>query len=302
MLAHLYIIPQSFFNNANFNAEQIEAKVHALSQDVIRITNYKDDNKLFTNYSEIYPVQFYLTHTVGDFLCKPSEIKQSVDRDLVNAFLKIFEKSDDTTFTSTEVLDLLTENDETLCHAIIAFHPIADVTEEAQVIYGLEGWYKFRRHFLAKFPNNTTFIDECVKYFPQLFFHEDNRTTVTRILPDFSKSIVKNLGHLNDTFTTYKFRKFDNETIKYDTFTQECKLEAPAASKDLNDAKKVLTYQFSDNLGEPKDVICYPHLRLSKSNDADDVTFYHHRIYFHEGFSDVAKGKILIGHIGLHRQ
>jgi len=315
MEAHLYIIAESFQNNNNFSTNEIEEKVKRLAEDFRIINRYSSSNKLFTDFATILPVIFHSTFTIEDFLYRPGELKKIIDRDVVDSIQNIFQKTSNTTFSSKEIIeDLLPIHDETLCHGLIAFHEINNVPIEAQLIYGIDSWYKFRRYFLGLYPNKDRFIDECSIYFPNLFFHERNKIKVLDIIDDFSKSILKHLTVLNDTFFYYKEKTFDNESVKYQTLTSECNLEADAASKDNNDAKDNLTYGFTNKNKKEEKITCYPHLRLCRSdNYPGDSSYYQHRIYFHEGIntvfdeygnekvSEIQNGKILIGHIGRHR-
>lgn len=314
MEAHLYIIAESFQNNSNFSTNEIEEKVKRLAEDIRIINKYSNSNKLFTDFATIYPVIFYSTFTVEDFLCRPREVKKVLDRDVVDSLQNIFQKATNTTFSSEEIIEgLLPLHDKTICHGLIAFHNIDKVSVEVQLIYGIDRWYKFRRYFLGLYTNEETFIDECSIYFPHLFFHERNKTKVLDILEDFSKSILKHLAVLNDTFFYYKDKTFENESIKYQTLTSECNLEADAASKDNNDAKDNLTFEFINKNKKGEKITCYPHLRLCRSDKyPGDSYYYQHRLYFHEGINtvydengnekvcEIQNGKILIGHIGKH--
>jgi len=303
MQAHFYILAESFQSNSNYTDLQIEEKVKRLAEDVVVLNKNSTTNKLFANYNAVYPLKFHSTYTIEDFLCKPHEVKKSVDRDVVNALRNTFEKASNTSITSQEVIDtLLLWHDNEVCLGLIAFHKVEGIAEEVQLIYGIDGWYKFRRHFLGLHPHADNFIDECSKYFPNLFFHQRNKATVESILTDFSINILKHLGFLNDKFFTYKKRTFQNETVKYQTLTSECNLEADAASKDNNDAKDELTFEFSNDEGKIESITCYPHLRLCRSdNYPGDGHYYQHRIYFHEGIATIQNSNILIGHIGTHR-
>jgi hypothetical protein len=314
MEAHLYIIPESFQNNTDFSINEIEDKVKRLAEDIRIINKYSNSNKLFTDFASIYPVIFHSTFTIEDFICRPRDVKKVIDRDVVDSIQNIFQKANDAAFSSEEIIEvLLPLHDETTCHGLIAFHTVDNVPDEVQLIYGIDSWYKFRRHFLGLYPDMETFIDECFIYYPNLFFHKRNKVQVHEILNDFSKSILKHLAVLNDTFFYYKDKTFDNESIKYQTLTSECNLEADAASKDTNDAKDKLSFTFIDKNNKEKKITCYPHLRLCRSdNYPGDSSYYQHRIYFHEGVNtvldeykkekvcEIQDGKILIGHIGRH--
>lgn len=303
MIAQLYIIPESFEHNNLYSITEIEFKVKRLSEDIQKINQYSKSNKINVNYTILYPTQFISNYTIEDVLFNPSQLKQLVDRDVINALQNIFQKASNTDITTQEIVEtLLPWNDKDTCHGIITFHEIENIPNSNQLIYGIDNWYKFRRHFLGLYPNQETFIEECSIYFPNIFFHENNKSSIRAILANFSVSIVKHLGILNDTFYTYKNRSFNNESKKYETLTIECNLQSPAASKDNNDAKESLTFDFKDDKGDIKEITCYPHLRLSRSDNPNDSQFYFHRIYFHEGKESIQKNKILIGHIGLHRK
>lgn len=303
MIAHLYIMAESFSHNANFSNNEIEEKIKRLAEDLVLINKYKDTNRLYTNYDEIYPVVFYEIYTVFDFICRPQELRSvGIDRDVINALQNIFQKTESIKITSAEVREeILNWTDDENCYGIVAFHEVDGIDENYQIIYGIDGWYKFRRYFLSVYPHDVEFyIDECVKYFPRLTFHPRNRNTIRDIFPDFVKSVIKHLGYLNDIFYNYRYRSFENESQKYKTLSIECQLEEYAASKDRNAAKETLTFDFYDSDSNIIKIICYPHLRLCKADSPGDSRYYQNRIYFHEGFPNVSNGNILIGHIGGH--
>jgi len=305
MNAHLYLMAESFSSNFMFNTSEIEEKVKRLAEDVKVINKYKETNKLYTNYNDIYPQIFYLNFTVSDFICRPRELREcGVDRDIINALQNILEKSESTNITSAEVREeLFNWNDEENCHGLIAFHSVIGIENSFQVIYGIDSWYKFRRHFLAINPKNEEFyINECEKYFPNLTFHQRNKVTLKDIFEDFSTNVLKHLGYLNDVFYTYRARPFPNESVKYQTFSIECQLEEYAAPKDKKVSKEVLTFDFIDSTNQSISITCYPHLRLCRSDKSGDTNYYQNRIYFHEGIPTISKGNILIGHIGKHRK
>jgi hypothetical protein len=305
MIAHFYLMAESFKKNGELSNSDIEEKIKRLSEDVALIYKYKETNKLYTNYDDLYPQIFYKTYTVEKIICNPQELKNiGVDGDVIHSLQLIIERSNETSCTSQEVIDeLLNWNDSKNCHGMIAFHQIDNLDDNFQIIYGIDGWYKFRRFFLGKYPENSNFfIEECKLYFPNLYFHLQNKYSVNKILQSFSKSIVKHLGFLNDVFYTYRAKTFINESEKYRTFSIECNLEEYAASKDDNLAKDKLTYHFLDKDNNDILITCYSHLRLCRSDNNGDTKYYTNRIYFHEGIPNIEKGNILIGHIGKHRE
>jgi len=302
MTAHFYLMAESFANNNQYTTIQIEEKIMRLSEDVQLINKHSNTNKLYTNYLEIYPQLFYAEYTVEEFICNVTKLKnEGVDRDVLNAFQKIIQKSQTTTFTSNEVIsDLVDMTDEDNCHGIIAFHTIQGLQNNLQVIYGIDGWFQFRRHYLGLYPKNENFfMDECSKYFPNIVFHQNNRATIGAILDDFPKKIVYYLTALNDRF------RESEDGIRHRTqvlthFSGNCSLDAIASLEGKASRKLDFTFEFKDDKDKQQKVCCEPHIKLCKSDLAGDNTYYKYRIYFHEGIEDIDNNKILVGHIGEH--
>jgi hypothetical protein len=301
MIAHFYLLAESFQNNANLRNSDIEDKIKRFAEDVILIRKYKETNKLYVNYNEIYPQVFYSHYTVETFICMPQMLKQNgIDRDVISALQNILNKSEETKITSQEVKEvLLSWIDENNCHGLIAFHQIDELDEHLQVIYGINGWYKFRRYFLGKYPKNGNFfINECIKYFPDLYFHDRNKQTIKSILNDCSIKIIYHLSALNDKFRGC-IENGLNRTQTLERFSISAKLDETATLEGNAEKKEKLTFQFRNDSGVNEDVCCEPHLKLCYS-DFNNSYSNNRRIYFHEGKSNIQNGRILIGHIGTH--
>ncbi len=300
MIAHFYLMAESFAKNAELANEIIEERVKQLSQDAILIYKHKETNKLYTSYTDLYPQVFYQTYTVQDFVCTPQELKeQGVDRDIINSLQKILDKSSATTISSKEVInELLNWNDTDNCHGIIAFHQIPDLEESLQIVYGLNDWYEFRRHYLSLYPKNEAFfIDECVNYFPSLFFHTRNKTTVGAILKSSAKKIIHHLSELNDKYNTCRTSPYSRvETLK--RFNSTCHFDQDASVEGDINRKSKLSWEFTTSSGLQEKIYCELHLKLLLDDSGKVST--DRRIYFHEGRPTIANGKILIGHIGDH--
>lgn len=303
MVAHFYLLAESFSNNDKFSITEIENKIRRFAEDIRLINSHKETNILYINYEDIYPQIFYDKYSVFDFICNGyGLIKQGlVDRDVVNAFLSIVQKAEETTFTSVEVIkELFNWVDENNCHGLIAFHKVDNLDDNLQIVYGRDGWYKFRRHFLGQFPlNEDFFIDECAKYFPGLFFHLRNKDSIKAIFTDCPKKIIYHLSALNDKFRDSQQPGL-NRTQVLERFSIEARLDEEASLKGDADRKNDFTFEFVNNKGDIEKVCCEPHLKLCYS-DINSSYSTNRRIYFHEGVPHICGGRILIGHIGSHR-
>jgi hypothetical protein len=300
MVAEFYILTESFIKNPDFTKDEIESKTKSLAQDFVRIKKYKDTNQLYV-HPDIYNVNFIENSSLSDLLFNNDGANGKLDRDVRLALKKIIIESKVTNCTSQEVIEiLLPEHDENRCHGLIGFNTIDHVEPKYQIVYNLNGWFQFRRHYLGLYPKNENFfINECVKYFPNLEFHEKNRTTVGAILGNFSKKIVYHLTALND-----RFRESENG-VRHRTqvlahFSGNCSLDETATLEGNAKRKPDFTFEFMDDEKNTQKVCCEPHMKLCKSDLKGDSTYHQHRIYFHEGFEKVSNNKILVGHIGEH--
>ncbi len=308
MIAHFYLMSESFANNVIFSLDEIEEKIKRLAEDVSLILQHRESNKFYSNTEDLYPQIFYSTYTIQDFICNSAELKnKGVDRDVINALNQIINISDHTTITTKEVREeMLSWINESECHGILAFHEIDGVDDSIQVIYGIDGWYKFRRYFLSLYPGNGDFfIDECGKYFPNLFFHQRNKTTASYLLSDSCKKLVNYLTDLNDNYVLAKTTPYTRiETLR--RFNSMCSFDRPASDEGNSGSKKKSkikdrdSFFFKDKNGDDKYVCCDLHLKILK----DDIGKISNdrRVYFNEGNLDIQNGKILIGHIGYHLQ
>lgn len=299
MIAELYIVAESFANNVDFTTSEIESKIKSLANDFVCIRKYKDTNVIFV-HPDIYSVDFINGVLLSDLLYDSMIAKKHIDRDVYNALQKIIIESATKDISSEEVIEvLLSEHNKDICHGLIAFNPIEGIQPELQIVYDLNGWLGFRRYFLGLYPKNSDFyIDECIKYFPNLFFHERNRTTIGTIFNDCPKKIIYHLAALNDTFRSIETLNL-NRTQILEAFSIIANLDEKASLEGNASRHPAFTFSFLNNQNQPENVCCEPHLKLCYS-DANNSYSNDRRIYFHEGRPNIQEGKILIGHIGRH--
>jgi hypothetical protein len=302
MIAEFYLIADSFAQNVCLSVSEIENKIKCLANDIQYIRKYKDTNKIFV-HAEIYEVNFINGISVSDLLFNTPVSERHLDRDTRILLQRIiYESPTITEITSEEFKQvLLPSHDANSCYGLIAFNLIEDVDPAFQVIYDLNGWLTFRRHFLGLYPQNAFFfVDECAKYFPNLYFHERIKTSINSILFNFPKKIIFHLAALNNQFR-YSQQPGLNRTQVLQAFSANANLDE-TASLEGNAARKTdFTFNFLDDNNQIYRICCEPHLKLCRNdNYPGDQSYSYNRIYFHEGVNNIQEGKILIGHIGNH--
>jgi hypothetical protein len=302
MIAEFYIIAESFAQNTTASKAEIETKIEALGNDFVSIRKHKETNKLFIN-PDIYNIPFINKVSISDLLFNDQIANNNLDRDARNMLKKIVVETETKNITSQEVIEvLLPEHNQDLCHGLIAFNTVTGVHPEFQVVYNHNGWLDFRRYYLEIYPKNSVFfIDECIKYFPNLYFHERNKTTIGAILHNCPKKIVYHLTALND-----KFRDIDathlNRSQILEHFSINANLDATASLEGNAARKPILTFSFLNAKKETVNICCEPHLKLCHNDFYPGDASYSNdrRIYFHEGINNIQENRILIGHIGDH--
>lgn len=298
MRAEFYLLNVSFAVPNDLSIEQIEAKLRSLEIDISYIRSNQKTEVLFKD-DAIYDEVIVNDFTVADILYY-GKAKNLFDRDTIEALRKIIDVATTQSITSQEVIDvLLPENDikseekETI-FGLLCLHQIENIdVNPLYLVYDKNNWFHFHRYFLGLYPRNADFfLEESNKYFPNLYFHEDNNLSIAKILDDFSQKIIYHLSKLNDEFKVHRqANKFLPEALT--VFSIACELDEYASLEGDAESKKRLNFLFGDKL-----VCCEPHLKLCR-NDKNQEYFFH-RIYFHEGFEDFLDSKILVGHIGEH--
>jgi hypothetical protein len=295
MLFEFYIVNKSFQYQIDISKEQLEESIKSLSIDYDYIRRYKETDKIFVN-NDIYDEIIFPEFSVSDFLYMPNA-KKIFDRDAIVALSNIIDKSNKTSTSTKEVIDiLLNEHNKEIVYGLICLHKISDI-ENNYLVYDKNNWFQFHRYFLGLYPHNAEyFINECIKYFPDLFFHENNYHTVRLIFKDSPKTIIHYLNELSNNFNFCKL-KTNNHIDLLKQFNSISNFDIDASIEGDLSRKNDLTFSFENKDGNDELLYCELHLKLLFD---DNRKIVQNRIYFHEGKQNIQNGKILIGHIGKH--
>lgn len=300
MIATFYLIPESFKVK---NVEAFLKGLYPFLGEHSLIQTYKHENKIYILndiYSVIIDVEKGITLSQYLYEVKVLDGKQ---QEAIRLAKQIFQKYPHCSKTLNDIKLKLTSNDENSCTGIISFTPIAGVASESQIVYDNGTWLQFRRSFLGRFPRNCNyFIDECVKYYPNFFFHANNYSSVKRILSNFSNKIIYHLSALHDVFPDI-LKISGDLTKQLSLLTIQAMLDESASVEGSSKFRKSLKFDFKETTKNGLSVVklvCEAHLKLVRSDISGDSTRYYNRIYFHLGRPSIHGGKVLIAHIGEH--
>lgn len=294
-MTELYLLNYSFQYQQGITIEAIEKRIESLFEDYNFIKEHHDK---ILKHDSIYEEIIYPDLKLWEFLYSK---QKTFNRDIKKYLLKIIDHSESTPDTVDEIIQRLDKHNEATIYGLLCLHQVKSI-DEKYLVYNRHNWFAFHRYFLGQYPlSEQYFYRECQKYFPQLFFHARIENTLKNLekgLLGFSNSIVHHLSLLNDEFHKYANPSNRIETLK--NFSSACDLDASPQGHAKDKPKMTFEFINDDNMTES--VCCEPHLKLGQSDESGDSHYYFNRIYFHEGKKNIAKGRILMGHIGKHIQ
>lgn len=303
MIANLYLYNDSLMHNGRDSEADIVHKLNSFASDLQYILQYREDNKVYVD-PNVSLVEVVDGKTIW-------EIISYVDHEERNLLFSVLANtSEDANIPIDQLKQRLRFHSQDECSAIIAFNNIADIDPDLSIIYDKQNWFTFRRTMLGIYPGDADFfINECSKYFVDLYFHENNKLVIGNYLNKFSRKILKYLSHLNDDYRIFMSKsKGVDSNKKLQEFSIAFGLDEHGSMQGDASKKQDLTHDFPakerDHSGKDKEgikaVCCEPHLKINKSDISGDTKYYQVRIYFNSGVSRVADDRILIGSIGPH--
>lgn len=274
MKAELYICNGTFAYNGKDSVEDVRRKLSDFQILMDKIRKYHDENVLYIVKEEFGNcVLFDDGKNIMEFISDYHNTVNTYGKDIYTLFLSILKHCQNTTLTLNDMKEFLTMDDEQSCSAILVLNPLDGYDEHVQVLSNVNGWLKFRRHFLAKYPQNEDFfIKESKKYFPSLCIHEHTKTTISDVLNSHPQRIIAYLTVLNDfLITEFKDNGGNDLNVFLPWFASKHHLDGASFEGGKDDKFK---FTFPNGI----EAYCEPHLKMYK----DDVGNYnqHCRIYF----------------------
>ena len=291
MKTSLFLLNISFQYPGGLPFNKLQERIKALESDI----TYMRENKQATFKNDsIYDESLWGEYSILECLYPPENISL-LHRDVRKSLIKIIDRAKSTEYTNDEIfIKIRINNKDDIC-GLLCLHETEGI-DPVYLIYHKQNWLDFHRHQMSIHINDISeFLIEVKKYFPDLFFHEHNHTSLAGIdggFQYFRKAIINALTYLNDKFKTI-FSKSNNLMDCLKIFSAESGIETSLEGDSSR--KKDFSFIF-----EGKTVCCEPHMKIAKKDQSGTSKYYFNRIYFHPGNSEILNGKILIGHIGKH--
>jgi len=293
MIANLYLCSKTFIHNGSDTDNKVYKKIINL-HDLLRFVRnkYKNENIFYINKEELLSTQLFTDGSTVDDVFVHNKI---INRDVFYLFMALWKWCSIDNSSLNELVERLSIEDEENCNGLVVFNLIDDLPVSYQIISDINGWYRFRRYYLGKYPNNTSyFLTECEKYFNNLVFHPDNNRSIKEVLISHSKKIIICLSALNDNLV--EDLKVSNKS--YTDYLREFAINYKLDGASMEGKKdKKFIYNFTGDNGENFSAYCESHLKMFK-NDRDEDG--HCRVYFRKPDVENEDSLIYIGYIGTH--
>ena len=294
MIAYLYICSTSFQYNGSDTINEVCEKLVNFSQLYDYIwENFRSDNKFCVNTDKLSQALVYTKLTLSDILFSNDSPLKRPYRFLLQT---TFQKSIPTKIDSNKDLyDYLSLESADECQGIVVINRQKDIPLCNQVFSSIQGWREFRRYFLSKYPHSPEFfIQEALKYFPNLQFSINICSRLGEVLSKHSHNIVAGLSILND-YCYNDWEKYSGESVAFiEYFAKTYGIEG-----SFEGTKKTALKAHFKKLSGGDDFECYcePHLKYYQDDCGNEGQ--HMRIYFQHPNASPDKC-IYIGYIMKH--
>lgn len=274
MKADLYVCDDTFKYNGSDSVADVKIKLSDFLIMLDEVRKYKEDNSLYLvkeNFGKT--VVFGDKKTINDII---SDYKSSIliyGKDVLTLLMGIFKHCKNSKVSLNDMKEYLTIEDEQNCSAILVLNPLDEYQEHIQVLSSVDGWLKFRRYFLAKYPGDEEFfLSESKKYFPDLRIHENTKDTLGDVFASHHKKIVAYLSVLNDCLIMEFNASGNRDFVSFLTkFAGDHHLEGASFEGTKDD-------KFNFSFPDGTKAYCEPHLKMFTDDSGNKNQ--HCRIHF----------------------
>ncbi|MEQ6358003.1 hypothetical protein ABNX05_25745 [Lysinibacillus sp. M3] len=217
---------------------------------------------------------------------------------LLSKMLEVCKSSNEAPYSSVEVYSKIEVDDPYSDTTLLC---LGELERKPLFINNINKWKDAHRYYLHLCYDNEQFINRAKLCFENLFFHErvldSLKTLSVPLCNEYNREIIMHLIALNDELPLiYKNYHHEGDQSMLDRLP----VKASPERKPKVVAKQ-LTFKFENNSGFLEEVKCGPHTKLKGEFITASAEYLQDRIYFGWGKDNIQDGKILVAHIGKHR-
>lgn len=296
-----YFLTTQSFDRTNYKS--LFGALCGMFSDIKGLEAYFDENRFFI-CRDVLLLKVDGGMTLLELSCSsaiPSNVRYAISTILDmtshnSKYLQISESS------SVDVIEYTSNNDEQECTAIIADESAPLDDKNYGPVYNQKTCIDLRRKYWGYYINDTgKYLQQCRKYYTNLFFLPNVDETIDSIYNDCKKQITQALSSLNDVYYPYYQGLGLNIVSQQEQMSwlkSKCDIDVCPQGKK----KKKLKAEFSFPGDEGKSIVLFCGLHVKFDYTDKGTTFSNdRRLHFHEPHSKVLKSKkVLIAHIGGH--
>ncbi len=290
MNAEFYICNLSFKYNGSDTIDVLRSKIKNFCDLISEISHFSLYNAIhYCPGSDFVDLLFTQQgETLCDVLTNTNTGHKVLGRDLFNRFQQAFFRGNQSSMSLPDLLELLSYEDDCVCHGILVLTKIPELVGVNQVVSTKDEWRYFRRkHFVKLQLKGEDVLSEAPMSFPFLVIHPDTVKDLDSLLKTHKLGIVKSLSVLNDYFFS-DLEKFSGTNPDFMSHFGASHGLDGSSFEGTGDEKFKKSF-------EGKDHYCEPHLKIF--TDDNGTKDKHCRIYFE---FPMTFEKIYVGFICCH--
>ncbi len=270
MRAYLYICDCTFHHNGSDTDKDVYEKVVRLGEMFQAIRHHRNENTLQINTENFLNTKLLGDNSTIKNILWEAKAKQC-PRDAHVILLSLINTTPSCSYSYQDMIDTLSDDfeDENNINALVAMNKVDNIPESRQVLYDVEGFYRFRRYYVEKYPSQDpmTFLRDIGNYYDHIELNSDRKPLASKMenVMNRAKDIAHALTALNDDFfKEYNDKEKDglHDTNHFlDAFAKRHSMDGGSTGRNKH---KELYYNF-----EGKGTLyCGPHLKF-KSDKRD---------------------------------
>lgn len=291
MEADLYINHHSLKYNGKDDLKTVFKKLTQFCELRSILREFPNDNVVFLDPTNLLKTEIFPGMTIENVLYNQgTNIPKDIWRVVMSLFSKDIKKTD---ADEKDILEYLELEEENLCHGILVMNLQPDYKDNWQVISTVDGWRKFRRHYLKKYPQDVEHIlHESKQCFPVIKYSTEIRKGFDEVYPSHSDAIIIGLIALNDDM----IKEWSKTSSGFWQFLDD--FAKGHGIKEASRQGKAINRTFIIEEKERKEIVrdCQAHLKIYKDKFGNEDQ--HCRIYF--AIPEKDGSYIFVGNICTH--
>lgn len=298
MKISFYLTTQSFDRT---NYQSLFRSLVGMFKDVCLVEEYQEENSFYV-CSDVLGMEVDGGMQLFE-MCTSTAIPKDVREAIKLLVPALTHGSFRTSYdTSSSVIASTVNNNAQNCVAIMADENAPLVDKEFGPVYSKQTCLDLRHKYWVKYINDTThYLQQCRKYYPHLFFHQEVDDNIATIYDTCKRQITESLTALDEKYCPLYISYGESKPSQEEQMKQfRSKSSLDACTQGAEKKKLDATFTFTNDEGANQKLFCGLHIKYYYDDKGENFS-NDRRLYFHEPHPCIHQGrKVLVAHIGGH--